>query len=269
MICPCSAAGVSSVPSLPSSFDPKLHKTVGYVSIEPNLLKGVEISLDPKEALGLPITGSFDTSFDEKMRKKDEKTSLDKKIQKLALEVAGTPDSPLTESGPLTDTGISSLDITGDRLRTRKLPLDIPEQTDTEYEYSEFSPSPIGHDLPPLSPIPSESAGSPKNLSIEPDLTTADINNQMKSVHEAGVCDEKLSPILFQDTKATSPMGVKGTKELLRSTKDASSSPPQHTTQSASTSPPQRGDLDPSAASTAVTSPCDSQVSKDTKDQSS
>ena len=160
------------------------------------------------------------------------------------------------------------LDITGDKLRTRKLPLDIPEQTDTEYEYSEFSPSPMGHDLPPLSPIPSES-GSPKNMSDEQDMTASDISHQMTTVHEAEVCDAKLSPILFQDTKATSPMGVKGTAGLLRSTKDASSSPPQHTTQSASTSPPKRGDLDPSAASTAVTSPCDSQLSKDIKHQSS
>ena len=109
MIFPCLAAGVSSVPSFPSSKHPNDKTVVGYVSLETNLSKGVEISLDPKEDLGLSLTADYDNSTDYKKKRKEDKGSLDKKIQKLSYEVAGTPDSPLTESGPLTDTGISSL----------------------------------------------------------------------------------------------------------------------------------------------------------------
>ena len=185
-------------------------------------------------------------------KKKESKLTLEKKIQKLAHEIAGTPESPLTESGLFTDTGISSLDITGDKLRTRKLPLDLREPTtDTDMDYSELSPSSIGHDLPPFSPEQSEGLDSTHNLAAALESNTSSIRSTQYGAH----CDAQLSPILFLDNKATSPMGVRGTAELLRTTKDASSSPPQHTMHSASTSPPQKGDLDPSRTSTQATTP--------------
>ena len=62
-----------------------------------------------------------------------------------------------------------------------------------------------------------------------------------------GTSDAKLSPILFQETKSTSPA-----KDKLISTVDASSSPPQFITQSASTSPPQKGELEPGKSTVAT-----------------
>merc|ERR1711988_699670 len=66
-----------------------------------------------------------------------------------------------------------------------------------------------------------------------------------------------LSPILFHDNKATSPMSLKGQIQDLKETKDASSSPPNFSMHSASTSPPKKGDLEPRRASTEATTPND------------
>ena len=258
-IFPCSAAGASSSPSLhplpcPNLTSPNVSTILNYVTIETDLKQGVEISLDPKESFGITVHDLDHTSEEKQTdisrKKKESKLTLEKKIQKLAHEIAGTPESPLTESGLFTDTGISSLDLTGDKLRTRKLLLDLREPTtDTDMDYSELSPSSIGHDLPPFSPEQSEGIDSTHNLAA------AQESNTSRSTQYGAHCDAQLSPILFLDNKATSPMGVRGTAELLRTTKDASSSPPQHTMHSASTSPPQKGDLDPSRTSTQATTP--------------
>ncbi|XP_023322579.1 uncharacterized protein LOC111696970 isoform X16 [Eurytemora carolleeae] len=254
------AAGASSSPSLhplpcPNLTSPNVSTILNYVTIETDLKQGVEISLDPKESFGITVhdldhTSEEKQTTDISRKIKESKLTLEKKIQKLAHEIAGTPESPLTESGLFTDTGISSLDLTGDKLRTRKLLLDLREPTtDTDMDYSELSPSSIGHDLPPFSPEQSEGIDSTHNLAA------AQESNTSRSTQYGAHCDAQLSPILFLDNKATSPMGVRGTAELLRTTKDASSSPPQHTMHSASTSPPQKGDLDPSRTSTQVTTP--------------
>ena len=259
-IFPCSAAGASSSPSLhplpcPNLTSPNVSTILNYVTIETDLKQGVEISLDPKESFGITVHDLDHTSEEKQTtditrKKKESKLTLEKKIQKLAHEIAGTPESPLTESGLFTDTGISSLDLTGDKLRTRKLLLDLREPTtDTDMDYSELSPSSIGHDLPPFSPEQSEGIDSTHNLAA------AQESNTSRSTQYGAHCDVQLSPILFLDNKSTSPMGVRGTAELLRTTKDASSSPPQHTMHSASTSPPQKGDLDPSRTSTQATTP--------------
>jgi Ca2+-dependent lipid-binding protein len=55
--------------------------------------------------------------------------------------------------------------------------------------------------------------------------------------------DEKLSPILFQESKSSQ---FTTQSDRLISTVDASSSPPQFDTQSARASPPKKGELDPS-----------------------
>merc|ERR1711872_321209 len=185
------AAGVSSFPSLSPSSDPHVSKsktvptTVAFAHIETNLTEGVEISLDPKEDFkhsdSFQSFQSIDDLYKDKSKKKrDDKLSLEKKIQKLTYEVVGTPESPLTDSGPFTDTGISSMDQTAEKMRNRKLALDFPEPTtDTEMEYSELSPSPMGQELPPLSPIQSEESNSEEKVSID---LAADTNYQVDNL---------------------------------------------------------------------------------------
>jgi len=55
-------------------------------------------------------------------------------------------------------------------------------------------------------------------------------------------------------------MGAKCIQDVSRSTADASSSPPAHSTHSASTSPPKKGELEPSRESTKATTPTEASV---------
>jgi hypothetical protein len=235
---------MSSSPFVPST-------NVGFLHVETDLSKSVEISLDPKETFGIVTnvlekhqedehSGKFKSDYDDKYRKKrDDKLILEKKIIRMVQDQLGSPtDSPKTESGPWTDTGVSSLEATGtDKPRSKKFILEFPEPTtDSEIDYSEFSPSPLTHDAAIESVPSSNDKEHPGNdPSRKPNETLC---------HQMPLCDVQLSPILFQDTKATSPMGVKGVSSTMRQTADASSSPPLNLTHSASTSPPKKEDLE-------------------------
>ena len=265
----CSAArdssgrSSSSIPISPSSnIPPSSHNvptTIGFVTIDTQIHRGAEISLDSKELgyesqldAGLGQSSQEDLLFGERKQR-----PLEKKLQMLVSQELGTPDSPMTDSGPFTDTGISSLDNTGadSKLKAKRLNLELLEPTtDTDMDYSELSPSPQGQEaLPPLSPVQSE-----KSLS-EPTSTSVVTKAEAAADEKASIekTDAVLSPILFHDNKATSPMSLKGQIQDLKETKDASSSPPQFATQSASTSPPKKGDLEPRRGSTEATTPND------------
>merc|ERR1712013_850349 len=60
--------------------------------------------------------------------------------------IDSTLESPMTESAQWSDTGISSLDATGDKFsKGRRMHLELQDTiTDTDIEYSEMSPSPVG-----------------------------------------------------------------------------------------------------------------------------
>ena len=265
----CSAARDSSghssspIPVSPSSnippFSHNVPTTIGFVTIDTQIHRGAEISLDSKELgyeshldAGLGQSSQEDLLFEDRKQR-----PLEKKLQMLVSQELGTPDSPMTDSGPFTDTGISSLDNTGadSKLKSKRLNLELLEPTtDTDMDYSELSPSPQGPEaLPSLSPIQSE-----KSLS-EPTSTSVVTKAEAAATEKVGIekTDAVLSPILFHDNKATSPMSLKGQIQDLKETKDASSSPPQFATQSASTSPPKKGDLEPRRGSTEATTPND------------
>ena len=173
-------------------------------------------------------------------------------------------DSPLTESGQWTDTGISTGELSGGKLAkpTTLEGLDS-SNIDTEGDLSEFSPmnneelvdshstedtthvSAIENKQKPFaveesqikeastSPISAmktetnDKAMSPMSQ-IFPEST--DVGTQENIMKES--CDVKLSPILFQQTVATSPI-VSDAKVFA----DAASSPPKLLLISAATSP--------------------------------
>merc|ERR1712106_1272447 len=84
--------------------------------------------------------------------------------------IDSTLESPLSESAQWSDTGIGSLDVTGDKFsKGRRMHLDLQDTiTDTDIEYSELSPSPVGQGqaIPALSPVISTASESPMNQNI-------------------------------------------------------------------------------------------------------
>ena len=270
----CSAArdssGLSSsIPPNPPSSNfpppPNVPTTIGFCTIDPQIQRGAEITLDTKvldhsqfESERMAQSSQEDLGFWDKKQR-----PLEKKLQMLVSQELGTPESPMTDSGPFSDTGISSLENTGgaggdSKLKAKKLNLDLQDPTtDTDMDYSELSPSSVGgqEELPPLSPIQSEHSISEITSTTVVTTKTESVNTEAEKPVEK--TDAVLSPILFHDNKATSPMSLKGQIQDLKETKDASSSPPQFATQSASTSPPKKGDLEPRRTSTTATTPND------------
>merc|ERR1711915_934507 len=119
------------------------------------LTQGVEFSIDPKEKESSQ-TNANNASPEEGERGRKEESIL---------------ESPTTESVPWSDTGISSLDFTGDKFsKGRRLNLELKDTTtDTDIEYSELSPSPMtqGKTMPGMSPAQSVTSDSPGKKHIE------------------------------------------------------------------------------------------------------
>lgn len=200
-------------------------------------------------------------------KKKSGSTTLTEKrrVVMQVLEQEGSPiDSPQTTSGLWSDTGMSTGDISN-----KPQFLDLQDVSiGTDVDVSEMSPMNIeeesGKELDQdLSQVASEGTESPKpvtEIETMPRETSDTATSPVKPLQSAAAvspikwdqpifedrgtdpvvkpiptCDVKLSPILFTESKGTSPMSAQGESPSMV---DASSSPPKRCVQSAATSPP-------------------------------
>merc|ERR1712128_21799 len=141
--------------------------TLGFERLETNLSQGVESSLDSKETYSSQLH-EIHTSHE---RKEEHFTREEQSISQISQgNIDSTLESPLSESAQWSDTGIGSLDVTGDKFsKGRRMHLDLQDTiTDTDIEYSELSPSPVGQGqaIPALSPVISTASESPMNQNI-------------------------------------------------------------------------------------------------------
>ena len=211
----------------------------------------------------------------------NKKKSSQHKIITMVMEQEGSPmESPMTESGQWTDTGISGISgHTGDTNSMSKLSkpnqLDLQDASiDTDLDdLSEMSPmnneevSTSQHQTAAMTSVSSDSQKTSSDVnklpktgaidkatspSVEATVTSAsspmvfDTKNVVQqeekgtSTQITTTCDVNLSPILFTESKATSPMSDQSGPKMV----DASSSPPEKVVmKSAATSPPKPTDL--------------------------
>jgi len=255
-------------------FSGKGTTTVGYVSVESSyqshsmfagIKQATESELLQFEEMNTSKEGFSSSSFVHKKRSQNTSFAEKHKVVMQVIEQESSPlDSPQTTSGQWSDTGISTGEISN-----KPLFLDLQDASiGTDVDMSEMSPMNIeelgkdDHDNE-QSPILSEGSDSPKpTTEIESSLReTTDVGTSpIKPLHTAVAvspvkwedhifedkgtdpvessvitCDVKLSPILFTESKGTSPMSAQGDGPSMV---DASSSPPKRNVQSASTSPP-------------------------------
>ena len=200
-----------------------------------------------EESLGgkKKITGT--TSFVEKH-----------KLITMIQEQEGSPmESPMTESGQWTDTGISvgEKDSSSNKLN-KPNQLDLQDASiDTDMDVSEMSPINNEEISSQQATIIDQSSNKQPTESETAEVATSPITQSKKSTASSPVkfdntveqstattvtetCDANLSPILFTASKATSPMQDDRVKMV-----DASSSPPKRNAVSCSTSPPNLADL--------------------------
>ena len=255
-------------------FSGKSSTTVGYVSVESSfqshsmfagIKQATESELLQFEEINTTKEGFSSSSFIHKKKSQSTSFAEKHKVVMQVIEQESSPlDSPQTTSGQWSDTGISTGEISN-----KPLFLDLQDASiGTDVDMSEMSPMNIeelgkdDHDNE-QSQILSEGSDSPKpTTEIESSLReTTDVGTSpIKPLHTAVAvspikwedhifedkgtdpvvnsvitCDVKLSPILFTESKGTSPMSAQGDGPSMV---DASSSPPKRNVQSASTSPP-------------------------------
>jgi hypothetical protein len=185
----------------------------------------------------------------------------------------GSPmESPMTESGQWTDTGISGISgNTGDTGSMSK--LSKPNQLDLE----DASIDADLDDLSEMSPMNNEEVSTSQHVTAKSESVSSDspkqstevttieketiekstslmtrqveaktlVQREEKSTSTTALktCDVQLSPILFTEDKTTSPMSDQGDSHKVQMV-DASSSPPTKVVMtSAATSPPKPSDL--------------------------
>ena len=197
-------------------------------------------------------------------KKKESYIEKHKMLLLVQEQEASPMDSPLTESGQWTESGISTgsaaeghrpkaekprdLDIGGSKGESGASKATDDRSIDTDAEMSPMNNEAVEAEAAPLE----ESQGSEELDSIQmmrPERGQVaqgglDKETDVQSLNPTA--DANLSPILFTQSKATSPMS--GVTML-----DASSSPPQMAAvQSAATSPPRPGDLESSVSPSSV-----------------
>ena len=269
-------SGNKDLSTTPSTVDSTLDQsnvkttTVGYV----------EIPAKEQEKHFQTICTELESSHTD-LNIMNKKKSSQHKIITMVMEQEGSPmESPMTESGQWTDTGISGISgHTGDTNSMSKLSkpnqLDLQDASiDTDLDdLSEMSPmnneevSTSQHQTAAMTSVSSDSQKTSSDVNklaetgtidkatsppVEATVTSAsspmvfDTKNVVQqeekgtSTQITTTCDVNLSPILFTESKATSPMSDQSGPKMV----DASSSPPEKVVMtSAATSPPKPTDL--------------------------